>query len=615
MRSIFFVLTLNSMPIVQADEDNSIQKDMINELDTLKYNLSLKYGPIEWKKQYLGWDLEKTFDLSKGRILNENIRNIKDFKRIFKDSLFSLKDYHVHTQFYSTEFSCFPFQVRGSDGRYFLTDISAGINLNLEEFILLVFDDVPDMEKYVEEIKKINLGDEFIAINGSPINEVIEQLIDKELGGDRSPTGYALAEKMLFFTYGKYGQTAPTGTFTVTLHRQGEDSPYTCELPWFHVPEWVKDPISKGLIPGQVAKDTTKGKVDKSAKSLAKLLARDYSVGIAKDFVTPKFEEMFAAAKAMKKDHQHPLQLDDSDDEDEDEDEDEDNRVKGFLPPLGNVLWETDQENDFYAYIYENADKKRIGYLHIPTFGEGGESAVEVLSQIIDRFNSETDALVLDITNNPGGDLFYTYGVMSLLTDHPLRSLTQREALTQEDVYQAAYIYKVFEEGLVEGTMNGYAFDEVQFKKIMAHQKLILDIWQSGARVTQPLPLFGIDEVLPHPRVQYMKPLLVLINELDFSCADLFPAILQDNGRGVLFGKTTAGAGGYVRGYRQLSRFGIAGYSLTGSLLYRLDGMPIENLGVKPDIPYEITQKDILDNYSGYIKAVNTAVKDITIDP
>ena len=84
--------------------------------------------------------------------------------------------------------------------------------------------------------------------------------------------------------------------------------------------------------------------------------------------------------------------------------------------------------------------------------------------------------------------------------------------------------------------------------------------------------------------------------------------MLQDSGRVVIFGAKTAGAGGHVKGYTYPSRFGVNAFSLTGSLVYRLDGRPIENMGVMPDVPYEMTMRDIRDNYADYINAVNKTV-------
>ena len=42
----------------------------------------------------------------------------------------------------------------------------------------------------------------------------------------------------------------------------------------------------------------------------------------------------------------------------------------------------------------------------------------------------------------------------------------------------------------------------------------------------------------------YTKPLMVMVDEFSASGADMFPAIIQDNHRGPIFGTRTMGAGG-----------------------------------------------------------------------
>jgi hypothetical protein len=42
-----------------------------------------------------------------------------------------------------------------------------------------------------------------------------------------------------------------------------------------------------------------------------------------------------------------------------------------------------------------------------------------------------------------------------------------------------------------------------------------------------------------------------------------------------------------------------------------MNGAVIENLGVIPDIPYSLTENDLLQGYPDYIKAVNQALKKV----
>ncbi|MCE5316132.1 MAG: protease-like activity factor CPAF, partial [Parachlamydia sp.] len=107
------------------------------------------------------------------------------------------------------------------------------------------------------------------------------------------------------------------------------------------------------------------------------------------------------------------------------------------------------------------------------------------------------------------------------------------------------------------------------------------------------------------------KPILVLTNGLDLSCGDFFPAILQDNKRATIFGARTAGAGGAMRTFYHPNHFGIDAIHYTSTIAERADKKLIQNKGVSPDIAYTMTAKDLQDNYSDYIQAVQNSLKTI----
>jgi C-terminal processing protease CtpA/Prc len=102
----------------------------------------------------------------------------------------------------------------------------------------------------------------------------------------------------------------------------------------------------------------------------------------------------------------------------------------------------------------------------------------------------------------------------------------------------------------------------------------------------------------------YQKPLIVLVDEFSISAADIFPAMMQDNGRGPIVGMRTSGGGGSISGWPT----GFYSESIatnTNTLVIRkapiitpdLPAAPyVENIGVRPDIPLDYMTLDNLLN-------------------
>ncbi|MEQ1918393.1 MAG: S41 family peptidase, partial [Elusimicrobiota bacterium] len=141
-----------------------------------------------------------------------------------------------------------------------------------------------------------------------------------------------------------------------------------------------------------------------------------------------------------------------------------------------------------------------------------------------------------------------------------------------------------------------------KFMQLMVKSaQFILQQFNAGKRFTDLIHISGVDDIdpAPKPEERYTKPILLLTNALDFSGGDFFPAIMQDNKRATIMGVRTAGAGGIVNAY-SIDQFGIDHLSATSSLAERPNGQPIENLGVTPEIPYEITAKDLRTGFAEY---------------
>lgn len=246
---------------------------MIQDLEVAKYFFENNYAPKEWKKERFGWTLDEEFEKAKNRILQEKPLLSKDYHKIFKDFLNSTRDYHVGFSFYSTEMSIFPLlEIKSIDGHYYISSKEEFSELkDIFNNIDGIFEPDPFDETLAEmnNFSEIEVGDELIAFNGISIDEVINKLIEEELTGEKTPTNYALAQKMLFDRMASYGMSVSKGNFQMTLKKQTSEATYTCTLPWIHFSEWVNDgPIHQ-----------------KALSPFKEWMRKDYSCELAKDLL------------------------------------------------------------------------------------------------------------------------------------------------------------------------------------------------------------------------------------------------------------------------------------------------------------------------------------------
>ena len=140
--------------------------------------------------------------------------------------------------------------------------------------------------------------------------------------------------------------------------------------------------------------------------------------------------------------------------------------------------------------------------------------------------------------------------------------------------------------------------------ELVAYSRFVLSEIEAGRkRLTNPVHLFGVKEILPAAN-PYSKNIVVLINPLTFSASEFLAAILQDNGRAVLFGERTAGAGGCFKRRSIPNQLGVESFTVTWTIAWRANGQPIENVGVHPDVEYLLTVEDLQKGYGGYREAL-----------
>ncbi len=258
---------------------------------------------------------------------------------------------------------------------------------------------------------------------------------------------------------------------------------------------------------------------------------------------------------------------------------------RSWVPIIGEIVWEIPKEDEkkaYYAYICKVSDDRQIGYVRVPDYNYSRD-AVDVFDKLVARFQRTTAALVIDQVNNPGGSMSHMYKLLSTLTDRPLALPQHQITITDDDAAVAADVVANAEEEPPER---------------VAYSRLVLSEREAGRgtgrRLTRPLYLGGVEQILP-AKNHYTRKIVVLINELIFSAGEFLAAILQDNRRATLFGARTAGAGGCAKkiippGSEQ---FGIAYMTFTWTIARRTNGEIIEDIGVQPDVAYEVTVEDL----------------------
>lgn len=567
--SFFLTGTCFGLPV----RESLTKRRALSDLDTIHSIFEVKYAPLTWKGEFANWELNQSIQNAKNKIDSLPNPSLKDCQIIIRDFFNSTLDYHVGICFHSTESASLPFLVKGAEKRYFICDVDQCM-INQSRF-------------------PFEVGDEILAFDRRPVHEVIEELRLREYGSNTYETDLALAELTLTNRRSALGHVIPKGEVVIIGKKKGEDKERVVKLKWDYIPEKIRDLSKLGRLQTSCYEPSSY-----ASKSDLKTALRK-SQFFEKLMVFQQWDCSYAGTRTEVS--KHALGSRD-----------------GFLPSLGEKTWESGSDWNFSAYIFQTANGKKVGYVRIPHYMADVEELDE-FGAIMNYFQKRTDALIIDQLNNPGGSVFYLYALVSTLIDKPIYAPKHHITLTQDEVHRALYLLPYLEQVKDDATartvlgdeVGGYPvdFEYVNLMKKFCH--FLVDQWNEGKLFTEPTHLYGVDKIKPHPRYRYSKPILLLINSLDFSGGDFFPAIMQDNKRATLMGTRTSGAGGYVLVNEFPNHTGIMAFQLTGSIAKRINKKPIENLGVKPEIPYELTVEDLQGDYQHFADAIVEVVESL----
>ncbi|MBC7458280.1 MAG: PDZ domain-containing protein [Bdellovibrionaceae bacterium] len=247
----------------------------------------------------------------------------------------------------------------------------------------------------------------------------------------------------------------------------------------------------------------------------------------------------------------------------------------------------------FVSY-YWSTPKGNIGYVRLPHYSPSDTTpwATSPYQAFFLRYErtiaileKNTVGMIIDQDHNCGGSVDLVNQMVGLFMDKPFHPFYFRLVANKENYLE----YKKLTA----------AIDPLAswFDSMTAVTNVVKDSWLKGERLTPFVTLDGIEWLQPN-LIHYTKPVVMLIDEISGSGGDAFPAMMQGYGRAKLLGVTTMGAGGHVTQNAPLNYSQIT-VSMTRSMFFRPDGVPIENNGAVPDYPYEITVDDFMNGYRG----------------
>jgi C-terminal processing protease CtpA/Prc len=256
------------------------------------------------------------------------------------------------------------------------------------------------------------------------------------------------------------------------------------------------------------------------------------------------------------------------------------------------------------------ANGLRIGLIRIPSMSPPSVSlALQQLDQEIDFFNANTDALVVDVMRNPGGLVSFVESISQRFIPTPFRTIGFEIRAT------AAWVFS-FASQLRAAQLSGAPPKVIQNLQNNLDEVLRAYNEDRGRSAPVSLNFTGSLTLAPAP-VAYTKPLMVLTDEFSASGGDMFPAIIQDNNRGPIFGMRSMGAGGSVVGFNGPpfieSFFRITASLMNrGTLIHTPDFPPapyIENIGVRPDIVVDyMTRANLVSDGAPFVQAFTAAI-------
>ncbi len=574
------VLLFLALAVSTPDAQEALtSKQRIADLEQLAAWYAKNYAPYEWKRDVFGFDLLRLTPWLQRVHDSDDL----DFQEALIEYVSSLNDAHDNIAFPTTLFASLGFTVDIYDGKVLIDSINR---------LLLPIAQFP-----------FNVGDELVSVDGAPVQVLIASFRKYAIAANQRSTDRVAASRIVSrsqqimphvpelddvaFIVVRSGATGGASTFTVPWRKSG--IPITSQGP---VPS-PRRGNGRIFLPPDPQSLAAPGE-----SSPNPVVFQLVDVAPPDDTLPAYMAPIHPLLNAsVSKDYFAVLGLG--------------SRSPTFAPPAGFVQRLGTQPAHFFFSGTYNAGGFRIGFIRIPSMSPPSvATALQQLDDEINYFNVNTDALVIDVMRNPGGLVSFVDAICQRFIPVPFTTLGFQIRATGAWLFSFASM------------LNSARANPATPPDILANLERnfneVLSAYNEDRGLTDPVSLHssGSLTLTPVPNA-YKGPLMVLVDEFSASGGDAFPAIIQNNGRGPLFGMRTMGAGGTVVGFpataytESISRY-TASLMHRGRLIHTSDFPPapyVENIGVRPDIVADyMTRTNLMTAGAPFVQAFTQAI-------
>ncbi len=522
------------------------------------------YGPYEWKRDALGFDL-----LNVAPWLDKVIatKNDLDFYEVMTAYVASLNDAHDYYQIPS--------------------NFTARLNFGVDIYdAKLLVDTINRLRLPVTEFPFLN-GYELVSIDGQDAQKILDGLLQYEVAANPRSTRRLAAQLLTNRPQALMPHATDAPEISTVVFRRPDGGLESYRIPW----------TKSGLPLTSVGKYVTPSPI---TQARLRSPAQIDDEPAAPDYMRP----LLALWNCQLPDRavngfgsQFPVFVNSLPD--------------GFKLRLG-----LSPADVFFSGTFVSGDYT-IGFIRIPSYSPSNPSAaLTAFQKEIDFFEKNTDGLIVDEMRNPGGSVAYLNQLTSLLMPKTWRSLPFEVRATSRWIVS---ISSAYESAKAQGAPQSI-LDQLLFIK----DALVSANGADRGR-TVPIPLDDVD-IDRSPAmdsmgkvIAYDKPIMVLVDEMSASGGDAFAATIQDNARGTLLGWRTMGAGGNVVSW-EAGDYSLGAVTVTQSLMNRKNPIVtsdypaapyVENIGVRPDIPVDyMTRDNLLQNGKPFVDTFVAAMTD-----